>query len=189
MGLFDDVSQFLEHRLEEFLKNNPHLELQALEESLRDQSEETIQLLADLKLREQYIQQTILATAQDVQRWHERVEKATSAGRLDLARLAQEREASLLREGNQQWGQMQRLQERIQQTKELQQQIQVRLQEVATTAAQVKANQGQVQAEQPWVSTAWKRGTYTKHPDPVDEQFRRWEAEAELEQMKRSSQP
>ena len=30
MGVFDDVSRFLEDRLEEFLKNNPHLELQAL---------------------------------------------------------------------------------------------------------------------------------------------------------------
>ena len=35
MGLFDDLSRFLENRLEEFLRNNPHLELEALLEQLR----------------------------------------------------------------------------------------------------------------------------------------------------------
>ncbi|MFN7348495.1 MAG: TIGR04376 family protein, partial [Dolichospermum sp.] len=28
MSLFDDLSRFLESRLEEFLRNNPHLELE-----------------------------------------------------------------------------------------------------------------------------------------------------------------
>jgi len=36
VGLFDDFSRFLESRLEEFLRNNPHLEL-ALLEQLREQ--------------------------------------------------------------------------------------------------------------------------------------------------------
>ncbi len=52
MGLFEDLSRFLEDRLDEFLRENPHLELQALEDKLRDQEEEALRLLADLRLRE-----------------------------------------------------------------------------------------------------------------------------------------
>ncbi|MFW6316406.1 MAG: TIGR04376 family protein, partial [Cyanobacteriota bacterium] len=37
MSLLDDLTKFLETRLDEFLKNNPHLELQALEEQLREE--------------------------------------------------------------------------------------------------------------------------------------------------------
>lgn len=50
VGLFDDLSQFLENRLEEFLRNNPHLELEALLEQLRKQEEDTLKLIADLQL-------------------------------------------------------------------------------------------------------------------------------------------
>ena len=52
MSLFDDLSQFLEERLDEFLENNPHLELQAIEEQLREQEEDTNKLIIDLQLRE-----------------------------------------------------------------------------------------------------------------------------------------
>jgi uncharacterized protein (TIGR04376 family) len=70
MGLFEDFSKFLETRLEEFLRNNPHLELQALEEKLREQEAETIRLIADLRIREKKLEGEILATAQEIQRWH-----------------------------------------------------------------------------------------------------------------------
>lgn len=75
MGLFDDFNRFLETRLEEFLRNNPHLELQALEEQLREQEEDALRLIADLNLQEQKLQDEILSTAQEVQRWHIRIER------------------------------------------------------------------------------------------------------------------
>ena len=40
MGLFEDFSKLLETKLEEFLRSNPHLELQAIEEQLKEQEEE-----------------------------------------------------------------------------------------------------------------------------------------------------
>lgn len=84
MGLFDDVSQFLEKRIDDFLKNNPHLELQALDDKLRDQAKETDRLLAELMASEQRNQTQILATAQDVKRWDDRIQKAKAANRQDL---------------------------------------------------------------------------------------------------------
>jgi uncharacterized protein (TIGR04376 family) len=192
MGVFEDFSNFLETRLEEFLRNNPHLELQALEEKLREQEEETIRLLADLRLREKRLQDEILATAQDVQRWHVRVEKAKAANRLDLAQPAEEREAALLRQGNQLWGQMEVVKERIGQAIELQRQMQVRKQEVKAKVAEAQAKAQAARAtygtEQQWQTTGWNQSVNagaSTAADPLEKVFRQWETEEELENLKR----
>lgn len=190
MGLFDDLSRFLETRLEEFLRSNPHLELQALEEQLREQQEDTLRLIADLQKREQKLQGEILTTAQDIQRWHERSAKAKAANRLDLLQGAQEREAALLRHGNQIWGQMQGVKERIEQSKTLYHQIQQRLQEVREKAAQVTAGRGpQTKSAPNWATQGWNQSHYTPESaggDPLEEKFKQWETEAELEEIKRN---
>ncbi|NJR48831.1 MAG: TIGR04376 family protein [Leptolyngbyaceae cyanobacterium CSU_1_3] len=186
MGLFDDFSRFLESRLDEFLQNNPHLELQALEEKLREQEQETLRLMADLQLTEKRLQEDILTTAQEIQRWHIRIEKAKLAGRMDLAEPAQAHEASLLREGNQKWGQMEILKERLKQTEALQRKIQTRRQEVQTELTQAQTTRV-TQAEQRWAVNAWNQSPNHIHnsADPLEQQFSRWEAQEELEQMKR----
>lgn len=81
MGLFD----FLEQRLEEFLKENPHLELLALEEQINEQKRNTIKLINQLELTEKRLQDEILAVANEIQTWHSRIAKAQAAGRIDLA--------------------------------------------------------------------------------------------------------
>ena len=188
MGLFDDFSQFLEARLDEFLRNNPHLELQALEEKLREQEQETRRLMADLRLKEKQLQDEILATAQEIQRWHIRIEKARSAGRLDLAEPAQAHEAGLLREGNQKWGQMEMLKQRLKQTEELQQQIQTRRQEVQTKLTEAQTARA-TQTETRWAVNGWNQDQNASYihssADPLEQEFKRWEAQEELEQMKR----
>lgn len=189
MGLFEDFSQFLENRLDEFMRNNPHLELQMLEEQLREQEEGTLRLVADLQVQEKKLQDEILATAQEVQRWHIRVDKAKAAGRWDLVQPAQEREAALLRQGNQLWGQMQGVKERIQQAKELQRRIQQRRQEVHAKAAEAEAQQASARTEQTWSTTGWSQNrAYNSYgaADPLEEKFKNWEAQDELEQMKRN---
>jgi len=187
MGLFDDLGRFLETRIDEFLKNNPQLELQALEEKLYEQEQETRRLLADLRLREKQVEAEILTTAQDIQRWHVRIEKARSAGRKDLSEPAEAHEASLLREGNQKWGQMQLLKERIQQTEELQRKIQIRRQEVQSELRQVKSAQAG-QAEQRWAVDGWNQSfsDTNKATDPLEQKFQQWETQEELNEMKRN---
>ena len=187
MGLFDDLNRFLENRLEEFLRNNPHLELEALLEQLREQEEDTLKLIADLRLQEKHSEEEILATAQEIQRWHIRIEKAKSAGRLDLAQPAQEREAALLREGNQRWGQMQGLKERIAQAKELLRRIQQRRQEVQAKAAQAQAARTTYQADQRLETAGWnQRPNSSSSPDVLEDTFKRWETQEELDRMKRN---
>lgn len=190
MGLFEDLSRFLETRLEEFLKANPHLELQALEDKLRDQEDVAIRLLADLRLQEKRLQDQILETAQEVQRWHIRIEKAKAAGRLDLVQPAQEREAALLKQGNQLWGQMEMVKQRIKQTAELQNQIQLKRKEVQAKVAQAQAAQATAsyQTDRQWQTSAWNQnlGFGTAVADPVEEAFRRWEMDEELQDLKRN---
>jgi len=188
VGLFDDLSRFLENRLEEFLRNNPHLELDALLEQLRQQEEDTLKLVADLQLQEKRSQAEILETAQEIQRWHIRIQKAQAAGREDLAIPAQEREATLLREGNQRWGHMQGLKERITQSQQLLQKIQQRRQEVQTKAAEAQIARAKTQSQQRLETSGWQNSTSSKSNSVTDleEKFREWETEDELAQMKRN---
>jgi uncharacterized protein (TIGR04376 family) len=188
VGLFDDLSRFLENRLEEFLRNNPHLELDALLEQLRQQEEDTLKLVTDLQLQEKRSQAEILETAQEIQRWHIRIQKAQAAGREDLAIPAQEREATLLREGNQRWGHMQGLKERITQSQQLLQKIQQRRQEVQTKAAEAQIARAKTQSQQRLETSGWQNSTSSKSNSVTDleEKFRRWETEDELTQMKRN---
>jgi uncharacterized protein (TIGR04376 family) len=187
MALFDDFSQFLESRLEEFLRDNPHLELMVLEEKLRDQEEETLKLMTDLKVKEKALQDEILAIAQDIQLWHARVEKAKAKGRIDLAEPAEAREADLLRQGNQKWGQLEMLKDRFQQTQELQKKVEQRRKEVQRKVTEAQVNRAGSQAR----SSNWSQNPTSYIPnssgkDPLDQQFSRWEAEEELEQLKRN---
>jgi uncharacterized protein (TIGR04376 family) len=187
VGLFDELSQFLENRLDEFLRNNPHLELEALLEQLREQEKDTLKLIADLQLQQKRSQQEILSTAQEIQKWHLRVQKAQANNRQDLAAAAQEREAALLRQGNQLWGHMQGLKERIDQAQDLLRKIQQRRKEVQAKAVEAQTARAQ-QAQQRWETSGWWNQLRTDYSgyDPLEEKFRRWETEAELEQMKRN---
>lgn len=191
MGLFEDLSRFLESRLDEFLRANPHLELMALEEQLRGQEEDAINLLGDLKRREKQIEDSILSTAQEIQRWHARIEKAKAANRQDLVEPAQAREAALLRQGNHLWGQMKGIKERIEQTRQLQRQIHDRRRELKVKMAAAEANRAATQAAAAYDSgqtAGWQQSPYPNFDppiDPLEETFQRWETEEELEDLKR----
>jgi len=189
MGLFEDLSRFLENRLDEFLKANPHLELMALEEQLRGQEEDSINLLGDLKRRQQQIEDSILSTAQEIQRWHERIQKAEAANRQDLVQPAKAREAALLRQGNHLWGQMQGIKDRIEQTRQLQRQIHDRRRELKIKIAAAEADRAVAKTAGPDNQTAgWQQSVFqdfNKPLDPLEETFQRWETEEELEDLKR----
>ncbi|MGA7936118.1 MAG: TIGR04376 family protein [Kovacikia sp.] len=186
MGLFDDFSRFLEEQLDEYLRNNPHLELFVLEEKLREQEEETLTLMTDLKRQEKQCQDEIMGIAREIQLWHARIGKAKAANRLDLVEPAQAHEASLLRQGNQKWGQMEMLKERIQQTQELQKKIGARRKELQTKVTEAQAVRGKTnQSREP---LGWNPASTpnSSNLDALEKQFRRWEAEEELEQLKRN---
>jgi uncharacterized protein (TIGR04376 family) len=188
MGLLEDMKRFLESQIDDFLSKNPHLELQVIEEQLAQQERDTFQLIVDLRLQEKQIEQEILNTAQDIKNWYDRAQKATAAKRLDLAQAAQDRVNALLPQGNQLWGKMQGIKERKAKATELLQTIKQRRVEVKakTTAAAAARTQAEASSN----TSSW--GSVDNYPsssnftDPLEAKFRQWEADEELESLKRN---
>lgn len=185
MGLFDDFSQFFEARLDEFLKSNPHLELEAILDQLREQERDTLKLIRTLETEKTQLESQILNLAQEIKNWHGRIEKAKAASRHDLAQAAQEREAALLRQGNQVWGQMEGTKQRISQAQILLSQIQPKIKEVQAQVQQARS----AQSANNWDTIGWNQGgtppPYNKATDPLESKFQRWELDEELNQIKR----
>ena len=183
MGLFD----FLENRLEEFLQANPHLELLALEEQINEQKQNTVKLINQLESKQKRLQDEILSVAQDIQNWHSRVNKAKAAGRMDLANAAQEREAALLRQGNQLWGQMEAAKQQIIQSQELLVKIEAKQKEIKLKKQEVQKNQYNQQSNRD--TTGWNQGySYSNSSsgyDDLDVKFQQWEMDEEIQKMKR----
>ncbi|MEL4897707.1 TIGR04376 family protein [Crocosphaera sp. Alani8] len=185
MSIFDDFSRFLETRLEEFLKSNPHLELQALLEQLKEQEEEALKLILEKETQKKHLESEILSLAEEIQSWHKRVAKAKAANRFDLAQRAQEREASLLRQGNQLWGQMEAAKQQISNGKTLLSQIRQRKGELQTKAKEAQAAQAKTNYDTKGWNKTINYNTYNKANDPLEAEFQNWELNDELERLKR----
>lgn len=184
MGVFDDMSQFLEARLDEFLQAHPHLELRALEEQLREQEVKTQQLIQSLQTKEQVLQKEILTIAEEIKLWNQRIAKAERAQRFDLVEPAREREAALLRQGNQLWGQLAGVKQNIPQSQGLLTQTQAKRQEIKQKLFQVSP------PSPPRQTSGWSQPkAYSKgrdRSDPIEAKFQDWEIEQDLEQLKRN---
>lgn len=187
MGLLEDISRFLETRLEEFIRNNPQIELQILEDKLRQQEEEIAKLIITSKQEEKNLQDRILEIAEEIRVWHDRTVKAESFDRPDLATLAKEREAALLRQGNQVWAQMELVKKRATDSQALQIQIQERRKEVqAKIAEAAKTAKAKSPASPPLNWDNLYTPPFRDPNDKLEETFRRWEMDEEIERLKRN---
>lgn len=185
MGLIEEVKRFLELRLEDLIKQNPWIELHILDEKLEQQQVEVNKLIISFEQQEVELQKQILALAEDVSLWHRRAQKAQEANRTDLSQAAQEREASLLKEGNQLWAQMELVKQRSHQAEELLEQIKTRRQEVKQ---KIQALEQSKQTASPKTDRFdWQnlKTPLRDEEDPLEQQFRRWELDEELKELKR----
>jgi hypothetical protein len=82
---------------------------------------------------------------------------------------------------------MEVLKERLKQTQQLQQQIQQRRKEVQVKVAQAQATRATAATtEQKWNSAGWNQiPNSSSSVGDLEHQFRRWEAEEELQELKR----
>ncbi len=180
MGLVDEIGRFLETQLEDYIRANPQLEWWALEDRLREQEAEVGRLIAELQTREKKFQDQILALAEEVKRWHGRVQATEAAGQADLAAAAREREAALLKEGNIVWAQMDLVKKRLAQALEMQGQVKQRRQEVLTKiAAQGQGKSAPSAKTNPFVGAACPQ------PDDLERRFQQWEMDQEVARLKR----
>lgn len=181
MNIIDELNRFLEDRLEEFLKQNPHLELQALDEELSDQLHQARQRLSQFEQQEKTLQMQIVDTAKEVELWHRRVRKAEGAGRQDLAQGARNREQELLNQGNHLWKQMQVRQTLQGEHRQLIQSIEQRRQELHQKMAALKTEKAKNSPNaQPWPASPPPRDL-----DPLEHLFQQLETDLELEELKK----
>ncbi len=85
---------------------------------------------------------------------------------------------------------MEGIKQRITQAQELLRQIQIRRQEVRAKAKEVEAARATAQAQARVETSGWNQSksynSFMSGADPLEEQFKRWEMNEELEQMKRN---
>lgn len=174
MGVWEDFSQFLESRLEEFLDSNPRLKLLVLLENVRQQEEEAQQQLQKLQADINRIQEEIVGVARDMQKWQGRIDQAKAGNRDDLAQAAKARTDELLRRGNEVWGQMSVLKEQQQQQAGLLARIAEKRHELETHMA----------AQQKEEST-YSKARPSRFDDDLEKRFQDWELEQELDRLKR----
>ena len=185
MSIFNDISRFLEERLDDFLKRHPHLELEAIKDQLQQQDKDTQKLILQLEIQEKTLQKKILSLGEEIKAWHTRIEKAKASGRLDLVKAAQEKQTSLFREGNQLWAQMESRKQRILKSKQLLYQIKTRQKEVAIEIARSK-----FKSQQPknYSSNSWNQTTkksFDVKANSIEQEFQNLETDEELKRMKR----
>ncbi len=187
MGIFENFNQFLETRLEEFLRQNPNLQLQIILEQLEEQEKDSFKITQQLKIEKESLEKEILSLAEEIKLWHGRIDKAQAVKRFDLMQAAQEREAALLRQGNQVWGKMEGTKQRLIKSQELLAQIKEKKKEVQVKYSTTKT-------EPPKSSNSVNKGwqnfsnykTHNSSSDPLEAEFKNLEIDDELDYLKRS---
>ncbi len=187
MSIFENFNQFLETRLEEFLKKHPNLQIQILIEQLEEQEKDTKLLIQQLEADRDILEKEILSLGKQIKLWHQRIDKAVNANRVDLAQSAQEREAALLRQGNQTWGKMTGVKERLKKSQELLLSIQKRKKEVEVKYNQEKAAPEQTKKTNDFETRGWQNSSKYDSVDSLEQKFRELEIDEMLRDLKRKS--
>ncbi|MBL1210641.1 TIGR04376 family protein, partial [Geminocystis sp. GBBB08] len=141
MGIFEDFTFFLESRLEDFLQNNPQLNLTIIAQELNTQKQDTIKSITRLELEQKKVENDILSLGKEIQIWFDRMNKAEKLRRLDLAKEAENRKNLLLNQGNLLWQEMEKTKEKIIKNKELLISLETKEQEVNLKIAQLKTKE------------------------------------------------
>ncbi|XFA72138.1 TIGR04376 family protein [Thermosynechococcaceae cyanobacterium Okahandja] len=174
MTFFRDLNNFLEQRLEDFIRANPQLELNLLLMEIEDQERQTQDLYRQLQQEVQECEQHILQLVTDIRRWRDRIQTATAAGRPDLVTLAQQREAQLRQRGQQLWTQRLNALKQQSATQELLAKIRDRRQELQRRVPRASTPPPPPPSPTPSAT------------DPLEAEFRRLELQIALEELKRS---
>jgi hercynine metabolism protein len=109
----DHLEARLEQTLEGFLQANPDQEALLAEQEARDRQRQLRRDRVTLKAEAELQRQGLLRLAEDIRSWQGRVERAQSAGALDLAGRAEAHIATLMDQGRARWQTLAELGERF----------------------------------------------------------------------------
>lgn len=188
MSLFENFSTFLESKLDEFLLRNPHLELEVLLEELNEEKQDTIKLINQLTLELPKLEKEIISVAQEIQKWHARIDTAEASQRFDLAKAAREKENDFLRLGHFIWNERASKEKHLTENKELLIKIEKRQKEVKQKLTEVKAKQGFTSSNNWDNFSTNQRVNYSQNNSNLnylEKQFESLETDEEIAKMKR----
>lgn len=165
---FEQLEARLEQQLEAFLQANPEQEALLQEQAQQDRARALRERRLALQQQAEALRAELLNLAAEINGWQQRVERARAAGAADLAERAETHRSRLMEQGRQRWQLLVALGEAFaeldaDQPKEA----------AATTAPTAAA-----------ASTASRAAAGTDHDD-LDQAWAHFEAEQELEQLRR----
>jgi hercynine metabolism protein len=99
----DDLESRLESTFEAFLRANPGQEALLQEQEARERQQRLRRQRLELQGQAELGRRRLLALAEEIRRWQERVERARQAGAEDLAGRAEAHIAGLMEQGRQRW--------------------------------------------------------------------------------------
>jgi hercynine metabolism protein len=109
----DELEARLEQRLESFLRANPAQEALLAEQAARDRQDWLRGQRLDLQQQAERQRQALLALAEEIRAWQQRVERARAAREEVLASRAEAHIATLMEQGRQRWQALEQLGERF----------------------------------------------------------------------------
>lgn len=190
MSIFDNFTTFLESKLDEFLQNNPQLNLTILAQEIKQEKQDTIKIISQLETKQKKLETEILKLVQDIKLWCERIEKAEKAKRIDLAQEAEQRKNLLLSQGNIAWQEMKKVKAQIANSKQKminieqkEREINLKIQELEKTKYQ-REHYSKTSTDSSYSNNSYYNFN-EKNYDDLEKKFRDWEVSMELEEMKR----
>jgi len=189
MSIFENFTNFLESKLDEFLQSNPELNLTIIAQEIKQEKEDTIRLINKLESKRKQLELDILKLVQDIKIWCERIEKAEKANRNDLAKEAEERKNTLLSQGNFAWQEMEKVKNQIVENnnklinlenKEREINLKVKELEKAKQWTQSHSNDSNYNSYR-----SYNNSGFNNSNDDLEKKFRDWEVSVELEELKK----
>ena len=156
---FEQLEAQLEQQLEAFLRANPAQEALLQEQEQRERQSRLRRLRLDLQQQAEQQRTSLLQLARDIDQWQQRVERARQGNANDLAERAEAHVHQLMAQGRDRWQALSELGGRFR--------------EVETELEQLAQQSPPATAQEP------------RHPDDLNQAWAAFEAEQELEQLKR----
>jgi hercynine metabolism protein len=167
---FSRLEQQLEQQLEAFLQANPAQEQLLLQQEQRERQQRLRRRRLELQASAERARSDLLRLAGEIRQWQERVQRARSAGADALAERAEAHLADLMGRGRDHWQALGQLGEDYRRVEE----------DLRAMAENPGAAQPSAQAE--------VNGGPAGGSDDLEQAWTRFEAEQDLEQLRRSQQ-
>lgn len=167
---FEQLEAKLEQQLEAFLRANPAQDALLRDQAQQEQRQRLLRQRLDLQQQAETLRAELLALAGNIQQWQGRVGRARQAGATELAERAEAHCRDLMEQGRRRW---QRLEDLGREFSE---------RETALQDAQVATGSARPKAER---RAAPPNGATNACPDDLNRSWARFEAEQDLEELRR----